>query len=399
MLGGIYTSQRCPICKRLMADNGRDTVCCPDHPEIRASSLIVKFGSVYKRVHDYPTARRLLGGLRYKVDEGTFDGRDYKKANPLGFRSQAERYLEIKGQTVKPGSFAKIRCDLSKAISWFGDENIKTIQYGHIEDFLLGQKDIASKTRQNIKTNLHAFFVWLVRRRELRKEQMPDFPELQVEIGWRKTIDKLTQERILEEVKRITAKKIPRAYIAVRWLATYISVRPGELPGILEGDIDLQSGILTVRNHKTMSHIGPKVVPLLLEDIDFLKSLPRGFPNMPLFRREKGGGGRFAGSAFGKHLLYDVWKKACENLGISGIDLYGGTRHSTMQYLRRKAGLSPEEIKRLSLHTTSKALMRYIEIDPEELRDGYAKARETGCNSETILKPKKQRGDSAKSPQ
>jgi hypothetical protein len=76
------------------------------------------------------------------------------------------------------------------------------------------------------------------------------------------------------------------------------------------------------------------------------------------------------GTPFGKHLLYDVWKKACGNLGIEGIDLYGGTRHTTLQFLRQQ--MSTEDVKRLSQHTTNKALDRYIEIQHQELRDGYA---------------------------
>jgi hypothetical protein len=90
---------------------------------------------------------------------------------------------------------------------------------------------------------------------------------------------------------------------------------------------------------------------------------------MPLFRRETGGGGRATGTPFGKHIIYDHWKQACKNLGIHGVDLYGGTRHSSMQHLLNH--FSPEGVKRLSLHTTNKALDRYLEIDPEELRAGY----------------------------
>ena len=35
------------------------------------------------------------------------------------------------------------------------------------------------------------------------------------------------------------------------------------------------------------------------------------------------------GDQFGKDYFYKWWKKACTNLGIDGVDLYGGTRHST----------------------------------------------------------------------
>jgi hypothetical protein len=81
---------------------------------------------------------------------------------------------------------------------------------------------------------------------------------------------------------------------------------------------------------------------------------------MPFFRWDTGENGRKQGQSFGANYLYRLWKKACKNLGIEDVDLYGGTRHSTMQYLRKQ--LCPEGVKRLSLHTTNKALDRYLEI-------------------------------------
>jgi hypothetical protein len=45
---------------------------------------------------------------------------------------------------------------------------------------------------------------------------------------------------------------------------------------------------------------------------------------MPFFRRDKGGGGGHPNSSFGRHILYRYWKMACENVGIGGIELYGG---------------------------------------------------------------------------
>jgi hypothetical protein len=125
---------------------------------------------------------------------------------------------------------------------------------------------------------------------------------------------------------------------------------------------------------------------LLDEDIELMRDLPKGFPKMPFFRRDRGGGGRFAGSAFGKHLLYDKWNAACEALGIEGIDLYGGTRHSTAQALRED--LSAEDIKRLFGHNTTKAFNRYFEVSLDELREGYALTRKVKKKAQNVLEMK-----------
>jgi len=112
---------------------------------------------------------------------------------------------------------------------------------------------------------------------------------------------------------------------------------------------------------------------------------------MPFFRRDKGGGGKNAGTAFGRHLLYDKWKAACNALGIDGVDLYGGTRHSTAQALRED--LSAEDIKRLFGHNTTKAFNRYFEVSLNELREGYALTRRSKNKGDNILEIKKDKSE------
>lgn len=374
MVGGIYTTERCPICGTIMKDNGRQ-VCCPSHPKQRATTYSVRFGrKIFKRFQSYDEASRFLTGIRFKTDEGSFDARDYQRSNPLGFEVLAEKWLAMKMETVKPGSLKSIRPLMLRSIGHFGPKNVKEIQYGEIEDFLLAQKDLSSKTRHNLKSVLHDYFRWLVRRRVIRPDEMPEFPELTFQLGTRKTIDKATQEAILAEIHRLSWHKNPRVYVGVKWLCTYINMRPGELLSILEEDIDQERGVIFIREHKTDRQTDKiKIVPLLDEDIQLLKSLPRGFPKLHFFRRERGGGGEPKGSPFGPRMLYRYWIKACENLGVEGVDLYGGTRHSSAQALR--AHLSPEGVRRLTGHETNKAFERYYQVSVGELREGYAKTR------------------------
>jgi hypothetical protein len=61
--------------------------------------------------------------------------------------------------------------------------------------------------------------------------------------------------------------------------------------------------------------------------------------------------------------------KACKNLGIEGVDLYGGTRHSSARALRQYC--SPEEIKRATMHSTNKAFDRYCPMESDDLRGIY----------------------------
>ena len=64
-------------------------------------------------------------------------------------------------------------------------------------------------------------------------------------------------------------------------------------------------------------------------------------------------------------------KKACANLNIEDVDLYGGTRHSSAVALREN--FSPEQIKQGTMHnTTNKAFERYFRIESEDVRNLYS---------------------------
>jgi integrase len=331
MLGGIYSDQVCPDCSRRFKDDGRTGLLCPDHPDRRATRFRVYFRGVTKRFGIYKEARRFLTGLRYKFDENTFDERDYKQDNPLGFANLAEKWLEIKRATVKHNTYRNLKNDMGKAIDRWGQINIKDIDYAEIEDFLIAQK-VSPKTISNIKSCLHDFWQWLRKRRILALHEIPEFPEIRFELAFRKTVDKPTQEEILEEVHRISWDTNPKIWLGIKFLCTYISIRPGELIKVKESDLDTENGYIIIEQPKEKK---PKLVPLLDEDIELIKSMPRGLPHLYFFRHVKGSGAAKPSQKFGKDLLYVWWKRACANLGIEDVDLYGGTRHSSAMALRK----------------------------------------------------------------
>jgi hypothetical protein len=90
---------------------------------------------------------------------------------------------------------------------------------------------------------------------------------------------------------------------------------------------------------------------------------------MSFFRHLPGVSRCRAGRAFEDKYRYKWWKKACENLGVEGVDLYGGTRHSSAIALKKYR--TPEEIKRATMHSTNKAFERYFWIETEDLREIY----------------------------
>ena len=369
MRGRIYSDQKCPICGgQFVYDGLRSGLFCPKHPDQIANGRFrVQFGrDTRRRFSHFIEAERFLNFLRVHQDNGTYDPRDYRSNHPLGFESLALKWLEVKKKEVKPKSYNNLRNYMTKAIAVWGQMNVKSIGYGEIEDFLHSQ-EVSDKTKSNMKSGFHSFFVWVKRREKI---PMPEFPETPFELGFRTIIDKDTQAAIIDEVYRLTYHVNPKVWLGIKWLATYISIRPGELLNLREKDIDIKLGYFIIPHPKEKR---PKLVPMIDEDIEILETMPQGLPELYFFRHVKGISGASAGEPFGKKYLYKWWKKACRNLGIAGVDLYGGTRHSSTTALREY--YTPEEIRRSgTLHSTNKAFDRYLRVNIESSREIYSTA-------------------------
>jgi integrase len=168
-------------------------------------------------------------------------------------------------------------------------------------------------------------------------------------------------------VKRISYNINPKIWIGIKWLATYVSIRPAEMINLKESDFDLSLGLVNVQYNKERKS---KIVPLLPEDVELIKGFPRALPHVFFFRHDKRKGvAENKRNQFGKDYFYKWWKIACSNLGIENVDLYGGTRHSSVKALRDQ--FSPEQIKRGTMHHSNKAFERYFQIELEDSRKIY----------------------------
>ncbi len=297
MIGGIYSKVKCPVCKKNFRDTGKGMT-CPDHPENRSDrGIYVKFKGISKRFDgDYAGATRFVTGLRFKTDEGTFDRRDYENMKPLAFSTLIEKWLEYKRDEV--GDFRHLLHFASVASDFFKDMSIKVVGPAELEDFAKSIK-VGQKTRKNYMTAIHHFFVWCKRRRYIT--EIPEFPVIRFKLGYRKVIGKETQASIIEEIGRISPFKV---YLAIKFLSTYLSVRPKEMRSLLEGNINLQNGLLAFSKPKDKDY---KTVPLIEEDIEILKTFPPAInPEMPFFRKDDGTG-------FGPQYLWLHWRRACKN--------------------------------------------------------------------------------------
>ena len=207
---------------------------------------------------------------------------------------------------------------LGYANSHFRNKNIKEIDYPELEDFFHDlPSHLSSKSKFNIKTTLHSFWTWVVKRNRKKNPpvEMPEFPEISFKLKFRNTVDLQTQDMVLDELKKIVSQRV---WVAIRILSTYPKTRPGELRSVKEKDIDNTYGIIRIRYPKSPNPEDSKEIKLLDEDLELIKSLPPGFPEQYLLRHDEG---KYVGKRYGVNLLNNMWKKACRNLGVKDVQI------------------------------------------------------------------------------
>lgn len=368
MKGGIYSRQKCPVCGgRLVHNEKREGCFCESHPQYGATKFFVRFESIYKSFRNYLEAYQFLSGLRFKWVEGTLDVRDYQKDAPLGFKTLANKYIKMKEQQGLR-SITNVRNYMGRASNYFGQKNIKTFTRADLREFLYSLEKISEKTRHNYMSCIRDFFKNLVDDEVIDITQMPRMPKVPYELGYRKITNIEIQNMILNKLKNLTYHINSKIWLGCDMLSLYLNIRPKDLLGIREADIDIECGVITIkRPTKKKGKLKTVSVRLIQEHIDEIIQLKRkypGLPNMPFFRHVGGISGVKLEQPFGEKYFYKWWIRACKQLGITNLDLYGGTRHTTTTALAKEVGESGA--KKATGHDTNKAFERYCQYQSDD---------------------------------
>ena len=368
MKGDIYSRQKCPMCGgRLVHDDKRNGCFCLEHSQCGATKFFVRFKKVFKNFQNYFEAYQFLQGLRFKFTEGTFDGRDYQQDSPLGFTTQARKYIQMKEQQ-RLSSIANVRNYIKLACNYWEQKNVKIFNRADIREFLYTIENISEKTRHNYMSCLRDFFKNLVEDEVINVTQMPRMPKIDFELGYRKVTDIETQTLILDKIRDISYSTNPKIWLGCDMLALYVNIRPKDLLNVTEGDFDTEYGVMTIKRPTKKKgkilKITVRLIPEHIEEIKKLKEKYPGFPQMPFFRHVAGISGCIANTPFGEKYFYKWWIKACGLLNVSGLDLYGGTRHTTTTALAKEVGEAGA--KKASGHNTNKAFERYCQYQDDD---------------------------------
>jgi hypothetical protein len=362
MKGSIITRQKCFICNgQLVHDEKRHGCFCKEHPNVSATQFVLRFpGGIYQNHQSYESATQSLNYLRH--EKGTrgqkFNSDDYKVIKPNSFLVLKDKYLTRKKDRA---TYKKITSIISRASDHFGLTNVREITGADIEDYLFSIPDISEKTRFNHMTQLRDFWKWcLARGNIITLAEMPTFPEIEFQLGYRKITDWETQEKVITKIKEISYGINPKIWLGIDMLATYTALRPDDLRRVFESSLD-KNGWLTIHN-PTKRKNKFKTIKLHNDHVNEWRSLQSKYPalpNIPFFRHVTGISGCTANEIFGDKYLYKWWIKACEQIGLTGVPLYPGTKHTTATETAKLLG-TDKALDASGL--TNKAFERYCQV-------------------------------------
>jgi hypothetical protein len=318
-------------------------------------------GDIYQRFNSYEQASQSLNYLRYEKGnrKALFNPDDYRSIRPNSFGALKDKYLSRKtGHTT----YRKIERFINMASKRFDKTNLREITGADIEDYLYSIQGISEKTRFNHMTQLRDFWKWCLKRGNIiTLAEMPTFPDIHYELGYRNITDWETQEKVIYKVRELTYNINPKIWLGIDMLSTYTALRPDDLRRMTEGSLD-DNGFLIIYNPTKLKNKF-KTIRLHPEHVQEWRECQTKYPALPsayFFRHTKGISGCTENEQFGNKYLYKWWNRACELVGLKGVPLYPGTKHTTATETARMLGTDKA---RTASGLTNKAFDRYCQVE------------------------------------
>lgn len=307
-----------------------------------------------------------------EIKQGKFDPRNYGSREAIAkfkFSNFVERiYLPDCERREKLG-------ELSKAVLG----NKKGLYFNHLKPFI---KDTDLRNiGPSMVIKFHNSYTETLRQRDLATAELkvilgmavdyeliqgvPKFPKMKkARIKNPETfLSREQQDSVLSMIKNNT-------YVAAIKLLVKYAMRPSEVRALREQDVNLFEGRLTIAQHFSKNKLLPgrksngnsHYLHLDADAMAMLTPFLTGAPDAPLFKGEKG-------KYMGEKVLAEAWKRAIEKTPLKYIDLYTGTKHSTLTQMVRE-GYSDREIMNISGHETLAAYKRYAQqTDGDKIND------------------------------
>lgn len=386
MKGGIFSKEKCPVCKKPYQHQLDDLICPDHHTRPRRFYIQLYSRQLHKHINihsnsrgqsfaSYEEADRLLTAIRNEIDSyGDFDPTRYvaEKIKPMRFTHWSNEWLnrlriQVDQGKKSPSYYKAVKVYVRKYFQgYFKNIDIRDIGTKTISDFqltLIGAPHYVKNITDCLRKMLNDAFRW----GELK--QKPDFEKIEVPEPDVKTIELDQQDSVINAIPDQT----DRAFIL---FTARQMIRPCETRALQWNDLDLRRGIVTIRRHFSLNELRPttkskniKRLPLDGEVQRILTSLPRHIISPFVFWKGK------SGKPFSESWARKLWKRTSSPLGIN-ISLYQGTRHSSATEAADRAGI--DATQEFLHHTNRRMTERYVKQNPERLRKVLRKDKGPG---------------------
>lgn len=277
----------------------------------------------------------------------------------------------------QPRTLAEYERWVGDHFSWWHGKTLADVDSQAIEDWdhaLATERKLKPKTRRNVLSGFRSFLRWV-------HEQRPTFVIPRFE--WPE-VDEHMPTIITEQLQSQLIATIPWPKQGVFWLMALTLVRPSEARVLRLRDWDGADQIRVGRAAKDNKKGGVvrglksrnvKVVPVEFPLNDWLaEHVPPerrlAEPDSPLFRNPDSPDGWWSKSA-----LRRAWQAACEKVGVEGVSLYEGLKHSSATHLKA-LGADDRVLAQLAGHRDPRSILRYAKLEPGTVATALRRLRE-----------------------
>lgn len=331
----------------------------------KAERVEIRENKAGQRITDIYEAMHVARAIDYDIKSGKFDPLDYQskaKTKDLVFKNFIDnRYYPVQlkrilRKEISEGGLKAKRTALMHLKKYFGNFDIRNIDSPAVEEF-------------------YQMFDSGIRARDLA------IIELKVIIKYAKKIGKHTKDIEFPKIKKVKFRdvekfltdaeqdlilsfiEVPLYRLMIETLIIY-AMRPCELRALQWQDIDFKDDIITINRHFSdgvhlmegrKSNESKHFLPMIQKFKDIVNQLPRSINKTDFIFKGKNGG------AVADRVLARHWVKACEKAKIKNVQMYEGTKHSRLSYLKR-LGYTDAQLILLTGHTNEDTVRRYAQM-------------------------------------
>ncbi len=382
MVGKIRTLEHCPKCVGKFEGEPLRCPKCLVEPrryfiDLHLSALPGGRAKIYSdpdgyALDSYERAERILTTIRYEIDRGKFDPRDYvrKEIKGLEFEIYVRRWLERRRQDRDIGVLSheylrKLEGYCNKyLIPYFARRPLRDIYEGHIDDFKRSLPgSLSLKTIAHILATLRSIFTEAWKRRDVSR--LPVFPKIE-------TGEPPVRWLTLEEQKKVLEQITDPARRAFFLFLMRQGCRPGEARALRWDKVDMRSGVVEISAAMDREVFKPytkeknvRLLPLHPDVIAALDHLPRSITGFVW---------TLDGKPYRARLVIETWIAAARKAKVKAT-CYQGTRHSLASQAIN-AGVPENLVRDMLGHRTNSMTKRYAHLRTEALKQVWETVRD-----------------------